>query len=176
MFHVLCANTWQPSGSKTWKMKKKRRKCRCFIFKVKVEPTVSIYSLNQTFLRLFSSSENIWNVSRQVHHLDLFYDHSNIITAKSQTGFCQLVEEYIFFPRNTRLPDCCRQVSMSVDDITTSCLGVLLTTPENAFCNFKTNSEKSILRNIYEPMDAAIVWLIHIYLTHKIQSSKTHVT
>lgn len=120
--------------------------------------------------------EYLKNVSRQVHHLDLFYDHSNIITAKSQTGFCQLVEEYIFFPRNTRLPDCCRQVSMSVDDITTSCLGVLLTTPENALCNFKTNSEKSILRNIHEPMDAAIAWLIHIYLTHKIQSSKTHVT
>lgn len=63
--------------------------------------------------------EYLKNVSRQVHHLDLFYDHSNIITAKSQTGFCQLVEEYILFPRNRRLPDCCRQVSMSVCNLRT---------------------------------------------------------
>lgn len=104
-----------------WKKKKrKKRKCWCFIFKVKVEPTVSIYSLNQTFpLFVLELGEYLKNVSRQVHHLDLFYDHRNIITAKSQTGFCQLVEEYILFPRNRRLPDCCRQVSMSVCNLRT---------------------------------------------------------
>lgn len=122
MFHVLCANTWQPSRSKTWKMKKKEKEKKMQMLHLQSKGWANCVHLQ--FESDFSPfvlelGEYLKNVSRQVHHLDLFYDHSNIITAKWQTGFCQLVEEYILFPRNRRLPDCCRQVSMSVCNLRT---------------------------------------------------------